>query len=349
MRIAFYFAETFDWTDADLETGLGGAETALVYLARAFTATGCRVAVYNRTSRPGEYGGVIYRHVSTLDPREPWDVFVGVSYVEGLDRLPARVKVHLSMEDGESWVRSYRAVLPHIDAVFAISPHHARLIVKGFGVDPARVQTVPLGVDAGDYAAPLPKEPYKLIYCSVPGCGLLHLAPIFRLVKEQVREATLVVTGDFTLWGHADPGLAACRPAFDGLRGVTFLGRVPRRDLVHHQKTSVLHVYPCSCNELLCLASLECQAAGTPTVAPAAGAFPYTVFDGMTGVLVGIPPADPRAPEAYAAEVVRLLRDRPTLARLAHQARARALGRFTWAAAVQDWTARFEALAAAKP
>ncbi len=348
MRVAFYFADTFPWTGEDLERGLGGAETALVGVASALAACGCGVAVFNRTSRPATWRGVDYRNAASFTPDEPWDVLVSVSAVPEVARARARVRVHLSMEDSESWVRSYRDYLPHVDAVFALSPHHARLLTERFAVPPALVQVVPLGVERADYARPEPKDPYQLIYCSVPDCGLGYLPEILRLVRRRVPQARLVVTGDSTLWGRSDPGLAPYLPGLARLPGVRVLGRVARRELVRLQKASALHVYPCVCNELFCLSSLECQAAGTPTVAPAVAALPSTVVDGETGVLVPYPMHDPRAVPALAEAVAGLLRDRPRRERLAAQARRRALASFAWEAVAADWLGRFRLLLAAR-
>ncbi len=344
MRIAFYFAETFDWNDEDLEgAGLGGAETALVHLSRAMARAGQEVTVFNRTTRPGRFHGVNYRPAGSLRPDEPWDVLIGMSYIPGLADVPARIKIHLSMADSESWVRSYREVVPRVRAVFTLSPHHTRIIVERFGVDPGRIVTTRLGVDPADYADTPPKVPGRLIYCSVPDCGMGCLAPVFRLVRRRVPSATLVVTGDSTLWGRSDPGTAPYREALAGLPGVSFLGKVPRAELIRHQKAAEIHLYPCVCNELFCLSSIECQAAGAPTAAFAVGALETTVADGETGILVRRPPEDPRAVAELAAQVAALLLDRGRLARMAAAARRRALDAFTYDRVVAEWLDLFRA------
>lgn len=345
MRIAFYFAETWPWDEDDLEgTGLGGAETALVFLARAMARWGQRVTVFNRTRRSGVFpSGVEYRHVDAFRSDEPWDVLIGLSFLPVIGDVPAAVKIHLSMEDSESWVRSYREVLPHVRAVFTLSPHHTAILTGRFGIAPNRIVTTRLGIDPQEFANPLPKVPGRLIYCSVPDCGLGYVAPVFAMVRRQVPGASLVVTGDFTLWGRADPGTATYLPALRALPGVVFLGKVPRSELTRQQKTAEIHLYPCVCNELFCLSSIECQAAGTPTVALAAGALATTVEDGVTGILIRREPQDERAVAELARAVAGLLRDRPRLARMASQARQRALGRFTYDRVVAEWLGMFRA------
>lgn len=352
LRIAFYFKTTFDWNGSDLEAGLGGAETALVFLAEAFVCAGHSVTVYNQTSRPGMVNGVNYRPFGEAVDGcggAVFDIAVGVSRIpDGLGRN-AKIRVHLSMEDGESWVGSYTECLARVDAIFTISPYHTRLLTERYRVPLARIYTSSLGVVARDYEQQLPKTPFKLIYCSVPQCGLAGLEPVFRFIRKELPRASIVITGDATLWGQTDKGLQAFE-GFGRLPGVSLVGKVPRRELVYHQKTSVLHLYPCTCNELFCLSSMECQAAGTPTVATAAGAMGDTVVSGVTGLVLPYNPLQGyREAWRFAQAVIGLLKDPKRLARLAEAARHRALRFFTYDRLAGCWTDQFLRLLEGKP
>lgn len=75
--------------------------------------------------------------------------------------------------------------------------------------------------------------------------------------------------------------------------------------------------------EGLCLAVIEAQAAGVPVVATPVGGIVENVVDGETGLLVR-----PRAPEALAAAILRLLGEPPLGAELAAKARDRVLARY---------------------
>ncbi len=348
LSIAFYFATTFDWNGADLAAGLGGAETAVVSLAEEMARQGHRVTVFNATSRPGVHAGVVYLPARE-QAFEAFDVLISVSRPPGSLCEKARVRVHLSMEDGESWVVSYRDYLPLLHAVFTISPYHTCLITERFDVPPEKIYTASLGVVSSDYLEPEPKDPHKLLYCSVPQAGLAGLESVYRLVKKEIPQVTLVVTGDATLWGHADPGLGFFR-SLARMDGVKVLGKVPRQELVRHQKSSTLHVYPCGCNELFCLSSMECQAAGTPTVATASGALPDTIINGVTGLVVSYQPANGgREALGFAGEIISLLRNRSRLDRMALAARQRALSLFTYERIAPLWIAQFTRLLEGQP
>lgn len=352
LRIAFYFETTFDWNGADLEAGLGGAETAVICLAEAFSRLGHSVTVYNRTSRPGAHNAVSYRPFGeAIDgcEGEVFDVAVGVSRMPDALCRNARARVHLSMEDGESWVGSYRECLARVNAIFTISPYHTRLLAQRYGIPLARIYTASLGVVGRDYEQPLPKTPFKLIYCSVPQCGLAGLEPVYRLIRQELPRTTIVITGDATLWGHAGSGLDPFQ-ALGRLPGVNLLGKVPRRELIYHQKTSVLHLYPCTCNELFCLSSMECQAAGTPTVTTATGAMGDAVVSGVTGLVLPYSPLQGhRNAWRFAQTVVDLLKDPAGLAQMAARARQRALRFFNYERVATDWTGQFRRLLEGKP
>jgi len=350
LRIAFYMAATWAWTPEDLEQhGVGGTETAMGNMARAFARLGHETTVFHASGSAGTHRGVHFRPASTLDHAEPWDVFVSLSHVPDLQRVRAAVKVHWCMEHIEGWVKSWGEMLPAVDAVFTISPYHTALLLHRFRLPAERLHTTCCPIDPEEYAAVLPKVAGQLIYCSVPDRGLRHLPAIFQMARIMLPDLRLVVTSDFTLWGLPSAADAA-RELFHGMPGVDVLGRVPRPRLVQLQKRSVLHLYPCVFQELFCLASMECQAAGTPSVTSDMGALPTTVEHGATGLVIplgGRPQPDfdqtfaadipPPARRAFAARVVELVGDPTRLQAMGRQARERALGRFGADAVARAW------------
>jgi len=352
VKIAFYYAyphEAWDWNDEDLEmTGIGGVETALVLMAREL-AKRHTVTVFNSTSREGVYNGVGYRHRDGLDYRETWDAFISLrGLVPNHAAVRAGVKVYWSIEiDATLLDGSWDNVLPYVNAVFTISPYHSEILREHYPEVTPKLHETFLGVWTDDYREVGPKVPNKLIWCSCPLMGLEHLAPIFESVRRSVPEATLVITGDPALWGRTPdnpdpywgtgPSNERYRDLFSEIPGVHFLGKVGRQQLIEQQKTSSLHVYPCTVPELFCLASMECQAAGTPTVATGLGALATTVADGRTGVLIATRPDQPGFHEEFARAVVELLTRPSLLAEMSRNARHRALSEFTYEQAAAEW------------
>lgn len=88
---------------------------------------------------------------------------------------------------------------------------------------------------------------------------------------------------------------------------------------------ATLHLYiQPSRSEGLCIAAHEAMQAGLAGIVSAVGELPYSVEDGISGLVV--PPADP---QALAAAMARLLRDPPRLAEMGAAARSRVLERFS--------------------
>ena len=85
-----------------------------------------------------------------------------------------------------------------------------------------------------------------------------------------------------------------------------------------------LHLYlQPSRAEGLCIAAHEAMQAGLPAVVSAVGEMPYSVVDGLTGVVV--PPADP---QALAKALTALLSQPDRLGEMGERARARVLDLF---------------------
>jgi glycosyltransferase involved in cell wall biosynthesis len=188
----------------------------------------------------------------------------------------------------------------------------------------------------------MPKAKNKLIFCSAPERGLQHVPLIFRLVQEKIPDVSLVITMDYSLWGF-DPGIDEYRKLFDGLNGVSYLGKISREQLIEEQKTSMLHIYPCDGPyEMFCLASMECQAAGTPTVATNQGALSTTVQDGLTGRLIySLPDFDSNFHQTFAERILEILLDCELRKTMEQNARARALTHFSYEQLITDLEEKF--------
>jgi glycosyltransferase involved in cell wall biosynthesis len=323
-RVALYYEASYPFGDADYETGVGGSEAAFIQLARALTRRGHDPVVF---ARPAGGGAADYRDVADFDPGVPYDVLIVMrNRLDLLAASAARTKVFWTTHE---FVRA--ADVAAADRVICSSDVHRRYLAESGGVDPGKIDVFPYGVSAREYADAPPKVPGKLIYCSMPDRGAEHLPEIFRRIRSEVPGATLHVTADFSLWGAA-PGDERYRAGLEGLEGVFYHGKLPRRALVWHQQTAEVMLYPCRFHEFFCIAALECMAAGAVPVTTALGALPTTV--GECGVLV---PPEPGWQAALAAEAVALLRDGARRDRLADAGRRRALGTYRWANVVRNY------------
>lgn len=340
MRIAFYGCHTYTFNPDDVYgKGVGGSELSLTYMARALAERGHQVAVYVNTDRRMFYHGAYFGAVSEYCPDEYWDVVVAFR-----GPLPPRVHsrtcVHWSIDPRDPFIVPD---LPRVSGVLSISPYQAATLA---GVPQNLIHVTRLCVDPREYQEQLPKEPFKMIYCSEPERGFRHLPPIFSLVRQAVPQAELVITFDHTLWGLG-PTTEFWGPLVHGLAGVTYVGKLSRSDLIRQQKISSLHLHPCDGPlEMFCIAALECQAAGTPTVATDQGALATTVADGVSGLLIrSLPANDPDFYRRFASTVIALLtHDRGRLEALSRQGRERALNDYSFQRVAAEWEGYFASL-----
>ncbi|WP_199621730.1 glycosyltransferase family 4 protein [Paenibacillus alkalitolerans] len=339
MDIAFYYDSSFDWNDSDLETkGVGGSQLALIRITREL-AIRHQVTVFNSTSREGVYHGIKYRNYRSFNREEQWDVFISFRCALPAENVKALCKIHWCIDPGDNTVEKD---LPHIHKIITISPFHTKMLRNIFHIDNGKIYEARLGVHADDYREITPKKKHKLLFCSAPERGLQHVPRIYSLIKNQVPDASLVITMDYSLWGF-EPGIGSYKDLFKGLDGINYLGKIPRRQLIEEQKTSVLHIYPCDGPyEMFCLASMECQAAGTPTVATCQGALTSTVLDGVTGKLIyTLPDYDTNFYQTFADKVVQLLSAPSELEAMSLKARERALSQFSYDGLVKELEEKF--------
>jgi glycosyltransferase involved in cell wall biosynthesis len=351
MRISFccppegYRDYVFD--AAALESGVGGSESALINLARALARRGHEVQVFGPAATTRTYEDVAYRPY-----REAADAGCDVAVLfrfsgHRFQDVPCRLRVLWShdlptADPPYGLVRSLRAV----DGVFAVSDFHAGQLAdfaQAHGIRDLRLAVGGNGVDTALYPPPEhARVPGRFLYCSVPDRGLDGLLRMWPAIQDRVPGASLVVTGGYELWGHRpDPAATPAAPA-----GVCIRGVVSRRELVAEQRRAAVHLHPCPLPENFCLASMECQAAGTPTIASSLGALPATVVDGRTGIVVGGTPGTPEFEAAFVAASVGLVGCPDRLRALSEGARRHALAfdydrvAAAWAAQLAGWLSR---------
>ncbi len=222
-------------------------------------------------------------------------------------------------------------------------------IIADCGVEPSRVEVVPYGVSGsfavkrdGEAGRDVPAKygirvPYILCVGRLNARkNIATLAEAFALAKK--REAlphALVIAGKKD---HGSAGvLSAVRRTGGG--EVLFTGFVPDEDLPHLYARADVLVYP-SLFEGFGLPILEGLAAGVPVVASDTPALRETL--GEAGLAVS-----PLQPEAIAAAISRLVKDRKLRQDLIARGLARA-AEFTWRKSARLTLAVYEQAAAAR-
>ena len=267
----------------------------------------------------------------------------GVPLVHSAHTL-AKVK-NAALADGDRPEPAVRVlgeeqVVTDADLLVANTPAEAGQLVSLYGADPARVATVPPGVDLGRFQPGDQRAARRRFGLPVAGHVLLFVGRIQPLKAPDVlvraaaeliraepalrRKLTVVVCGGASGNGMAEPAALRLLAAALGVDDVVrFIDPVPPDELGQLYRAADVTVVP-SHNESFGLVAVESQACGTPVVAAAVGGLRTAVADGVSGVLV-----DGHHPAEYARVLGRMLAE-PRYRAALGRGGVRHAARFSW-------------------
>jgi starch synthase len=269
-------------------------------------------------------------HVATthsLEPRRPWKAEqLGGGYA-------------LS-----SWCE--RTGLEGADAVVAVSAAMREDIVACYpGVDPARVEVIPNGIDPGRWAPDwgtgslarhgLDPEDCLVVFVGrvTRQKGLSHLLAAAPYLDRRAHLVCCAGAADTDELAEESRRLvdAARR---EGARLTWIEGQLPHQEVVQLLTHARCFVCP-SVYEPFGLVNLEAMACGTAVVATAVGGIPEIVVEGETGFLVPLEGGGDRLARDLAARVNDLVADPDLARRMGEAGRKRAVEHFGWRAVAE--------------
>ncbi len=217
-------------------------------------------------------------------------------------------------------------VARRLERVVTVSRKSFADIQAEFGLDPARMRVVEVGVDT-DQFRPLDghqRRPDRLmttLSADVPLKGIRYLLEAFASLRRRRPTLTLTVIGST----RDSSGTARLMEELNLDGSVRLTGRVSYDEIVRQYAQAAVAVVP-SLYEGFGLPAAEAMACQVPVVCTRAGALPEVVGeDGSAGIVV--PPGDPERLERAIADLL----DAPERRRTMGEAgRARVEARFTW-------------------
>lgn len=360
MDLAFYTSGLAISGDDPAGLSLGGAESAVVWMARALVRQGHRVTVFCNTGEEREQAGVSFLREAALSDEETsrlWDVFLAARFAGVLEH-PVRARLiglwHHDPPSAEA-VQVLRRVLPRADFSFFLSRFQrdeyerwlpgisasAAITSNGVDFDSLRQVREAVGEDGRS-------RPPRFLYGSRPSCGLVPLLEdIWPRIRARLPEAELVVTS-YDVSTLPDPQrLERARRSeevYDRLvrasPGVSRIGPLRRCDFWREMARAGGVLYPTDTPEVSCLVALEAQALGVPMVTSARFALPETLA--FQESLVAAPWGTPEYAGDFAARACQLVED-PGFARRAREAGLRHVTARThsWDSIARTWTDLF--------
>jgi D-inositol-3-phosphate glycosyltransferase len=237
-------------------------------------------------------------------------------------------------------------VVDAADRLVANTDEEAKSLVELYDADPARVVTVPPGVDL-DLFRPgssldarrrlgLPADAAVLLFVGriqplkAPDVLLRAVARLLEVKPELADRLVVAVVGGLSGSGLTHPDSLTGLTSALGLSDlVRFTDPVPQPSLADWYRAADLTVVP-SYSESFGLVAIESQACGTPVVATAVGGLRTAVRDGVSGVLV-----ESHSPGDYARVIGDLLTNDDRRRALGRGAITHASG-FSWSATASD-------------
>jgi glycosyltransferase involved in cell wall biosynthesis len=316
------------WGDGN-RIGLGGSEYLLVTLCEEWTKAGHSVVLYND---PWEANASIFeqRPVAAYQPKNKQrDVLIIFRSPNEKAIVSDGLKVWLSCD--QYTIGDFEHFSKFVDKIVCISPFHAEYFKTEYGIENTTVIDIPVRVD--DFSG-ISHEMVKnrVIFTSVPDRGLENLWRIWRIVKKSVKDASLVITADYRLWG-ASALNEKHRVRWMAHDDVEFLGAISRQELLVELLEAQLFVYPSIYDELFCVACSEAQYAGVWPITNDRAALATTNM----GTVLALDVSDPRNDKPFADVIIKTMSDYTNLKSLQAQARKNAYERFRPEVILQRW------------
>lgn len=256
-----------EWAKPSLYTGIGGSETAVIYMAQELTKLGYKVTVYNKCGDyRGTYAGVEYLPYYHFNVKDNFNYLVSWRN-PGVFNYPLKAKkTYLWLHDIAYPQYFSENALTKPDKILFLSKWHRDNLPE---LPEEKVFITNNGIDPEMFNGEMEKRPNSLIYKSSYDRGAVTLLrDIFPKIREAIPDATLDVCygmANLEKEMHAFPHLKQLHDEILPLlnqEGVIHHGRIGHKELAELTKTTLLHIYPTEFSETNFMGSQESQAAG---------------------------------------------------------------------------------------
>jgi len=356
MRVAFVDLGNLDYTAiTPKQRPLGGMQSATCYLATALAARRHGVALINRTTTPGLYGGVDCAGVGTMSAASLNGFDAVISISPGSTKLRhIGVTRPLILWTGHDVdrpaVESLREGAERFlwDKYVLVSDWQSARYSARFNIKPERISVLRNAI-APAFERSVRGRPYffvsgrrpVLIYSSTPFRGLDVLLSAFPRIRARVPRCEATICSSMAVY-QAPLELDSYRSLYDLCRateGIHYMGSIGQDALAQTVSEADIFAYPSTFAETSCIALMEAMASGCLVVASKLGALPETAA-GFGSFCER--PADPRRfAEFYADFMVQTIHDayknpERWAARIDDQ-RAFALNNYVWSRRAVEW------------
>jgi len=258
-----------------------------------------------------------------------------ITFDRRVDLAAARGWSRLTTRRWYGFVAMQARVARRMPEILTVSESSARDIVADFGVDPDRIDVIPLGVEPEVFSLPeQPRVPGRIVAMAsadTPMKGVATLLEAFAKLRTERNVELLLITRPKP--GGRTEELLESLSIKDSVRFVSGLSDTALAEVIGSAEVVCVP----SLYEGFSLPTVEAMACGTPLVVSRAGAIPEVVGeDGTCADLVTAGDV-----EALAHALGALLDDPDRRRRMGMAGRRRALDRFSWHAVAEATAAAY--------
>lgn len=341
--IVYFCGKGFEkWDATNLEKGIGGSESAVIYLTREWVKAGYTVTVFGYPHKEGLHDGVDYQFYWRFNPSDTFDVFISWRN-ETLFKLPIKAKKKLlDMHDVPNQVDFPSEITSSIDHFMVKSKYHTSFLPN---IPQEKFITISNGIEIGGNEWPAgERDPLLVSYVSSYDRGLEFLLKMWEKVREQVPGAKLEIAYGWDLFDKimgGNPERQMWKKRMEELMrqpGIVHRGRISKDELHNLHRRASIFGYYCIFEEINCISVLEAQANGS---------YPLTTFfaalkeTNLYGTKVEGDPYDKTTKEKYVVELVNLLKDPPDKAHRKGIARD-VTKAYSWPVIAKEWQKVFD-------
>lgn len=337
------------WTPKSVDQGgIGGSETATVYMARDFARLGFRSVVFGDChGQEGTYDGVEYLHYTRFDQfiaLHDFDLFVSSRRADVFEKpIQAKKKVCMVHDIWLSPDQNANLWADRVDKFFTLSRWHRDFLLGHHrNVPKEKVVVTRNGIDLGRFSKQYPKERGRIVYSSSPDRGLDTLIQLLPQIRKEVPSASVHVFYGFDNWEKAIRTRQNRQEIewMEGIKalldqpGVVYRGRVGQAELAKEISKAELWAFPTRFTETFCITALENMAAGNPVICSDLAGLSSTVSE--AGILI---PGDAYAKkyqEQFIKECAEMLTIRDRWQMYSERGVARAKW-YSWTGVAEEW------------
>lgn len=354
--MVFYLGAGWEkWDETNLISGgIGGSETAAIWMAREMSKFGYQVKVFAdpATDHMDSSGDdVEYIHWSKYEKfaKSTWiDFLISSRTCDPFNKLLHGYRKYVWIHD--VFINSDRNYNCHVDKVdyfLTLSDWHKDFVHQHHNIPLNKILVTTNGVDPTRYEKQIEKIPGQIIYSSSPDRGLDTLLYCSDFIKQHVPHLKIIVAYGFENWQKAvlwrkDPGEIALMDSIKAQLDkphVEYVGRIDQKKLAELQMQSSLWAYPTRFHETNCITSIENGFAKNPILATKLAGLITTVKDG--GILLDGDAYTTEYRQKFIEQAIKLLTEKDYWNYWSEQSYNR-MQKFTWANVAKQWHKLFQ-------